>query len=356
MRALAYKAKTVLEETGANNLYLALGSLAWELDGRPLRSPLILVPVVLKPRVTVGAYRLTVDESGASTPNYCLLEKLRQLHGLAVPACTSPTEDGAGIDLDAALQAMRIALAERGLPYRVEPTADLAILAFAKFRLWKDLDEHWAELVQQPAGRPPGRTPPPTPSTTRSPTTPPSTSTSSPPRCPVSGRRLAADARSPRQPPAGRSCWRGRPAPASPRPSPTCWPGRSPTASGCCSSPRSAPPWTSSTRRLDAVGMGPFALDLHDKGSRPAVVRAQIRPGAGARRRRSTTRGSPPTARTSARPRRSLRPVRHPAARDEPRRPVAVQRAHRRAQPSANAVAAAAAVARGGQWSERGRR
>src|SRR5687768_9296531 len=40
LRNLAYKAKTVLEETGANNLYLALGSLTWELDGRPLRSPL----------------------------------------------------------------------------------------------------------------------------------------------------------------------------------------------------------------------------------------------------------------------------------------------------------------------------
>jgi AAA domain len=30
-------------------------------------------------------------------------------------------------------------------------------------------------------------------------------------------------------------------------------------------------------RRLDAVGMGMFALDLHDKGSRAATVRAQIR-------------------------------------------------------------------------------
>ena len=30
-------------------------------------------------------------------------------------------------------------------------------------------------------------------------------------------------------------------------------------------------------RRLDAVGMGMFALDLHDKGSRASMVRAQIR-------------------------------------------------------------------------------
>src|SRR4051794_26073031 len=80
LRGLAYKAKTVLEETGANNLYLALGSLVWELDGRPLRSPLVLIPVTLAPLGRTGQYRLTLDESGSSTPNYCLLEKLRQLH------------------------------------------------------------------------------------------------------------------------------------------------------------------------------------------------------------------------------------------------------------------------------------
>src|SRR4051794_13314944 len=147
LRNLAYKAKTVVEETGANNLYLALGSLVWELDGRPLRSPLVLVPVVLTPTSRTGAYRITLDEAGSSTPNYCLLEKLRQLHGLTVPQLAEPAADGSGIDLDAALEAMRSALVGYRLPYRVEPTADLAILQFAKYRLWKDLDEHWTDFA-----------------------------------------------------------------------------------------------------------------------------------------------------------------------------------------------------------------
>src|SRR4051794_29389814 len=147
LRNLAYKAKTVVEETGANNLYLALGSLVWELDGRPLRSPLVLVPVVLTPTSRTGAYRITLDEAGSSTPNYCLLEKLRQLHGVSVPQLAEPTADGSGIDLDAALEAMRSALVGYRLPYRVEPTADLAILQFAKYRLWKDLDEHWSDFA-----------------------------------------------------------------------------------------------------------------------------------------------------------------------------------------------------------------
>lgn len=143
LRALAYAARTLIEETGSNNLYLAFGSLLWSVDGKPLRSPLILVPVRLTAPSRGGIYRLTLDESGASTPNYCLLEKLRQQHGLEIPELQEPKEDGAGIDLQSALQSTREALAKRGLPFRVEPTADLAILQFAKFRLWKDLDEHW---------------------------------------------------------------------------------------------------------------------------------------------------------------------------------------------------------------------
>ncbi|MCZ2826671.1 MULTISPECIES: DUF4011 domain-containing protein [unclassified Modestobacter] len=275
MRALAYKAKTVLEETGANNLYLALGSLAWELDGRPLRSPLILVPVVLKAHSRSGAYRLTVDESGTSTPNYCLLEKLRQLHGLSVPGLAEPTEDGAGIDLNAALQAMRVALVEQGLPYRVEPTADLAILAFAKFRLWKDLDEHWATLSQNPLVA----------HLVHSPTDPfddpvaedgsvdlDELAAAVP--VPADASQLTAVAEAA----AGRTfVLEGPPGT-----------GKSQTITNLLAravadgkrvlfvaEKRAALDVVA--RRLDAVGMGPFALDLHDKGSRPAVVRAQIR-------------------------------------------------------------------------------
>jgi hypothetical protein len=134
LRNLAYRAKTVLEETGANNLYLALGSLVWELDGRPLRSPLVLIPVTLTPLSRAGSYRLALDESGSSTPNYCLLEKLRQLHGLVVPSLTEAA-DGS-LDVEAALEAMRVGLVGHGLPYRLEATADLALLQFAKYRRW----------------------------------------------------------------------------------------------------------------------------------------------------------------------------------------------------------------------------
>lgn len=148
LRYLANKAKTIVEETGANNLYLAFGMLHWSFNDRELRSPLVLVPVTMATASRGNSYRLTVDETGASTPNYCLLEKLRLGYNLEIPGLSDPAQDSSGIDLPAAFTAVREAIAKAGLPFRVEESVDLSILQFAKFRLWKDLDENWEILSQ----------------------------------------------------------------------------------------------------------------------------------------------------------------------------------------------------------------
>ncbi|MGY1606343.1 DUF4011 domain-containing protein [Geodermatophilus sp. SYSU D00700] len=146
LRALAARARTVREETGANELYVVAGSLAWELDGRSMRSPLVLLPVVLSP--ADGSYRLAADDAAVAVPNRVLLEKLRRVHGLTVPGLDG--EDDDGVDLEGALAAVRQALADAGLPFRVEATADLAVLPAARFRAWRDLDRSWTELAANP--------------------------------------------------------------------------------------------------------------------------------------------------------------------------------------------------------------
>jgi hypothetical protein len=146
LRYLAYKAKTIVEETGANNLYLAFGMLSWQFSDRDLRSPLVLVPVSLTTANRGDRYMLTIDEAGASTPNYCLVEKLTVAFGLEIPGLMNPTEDASGIDLTQTFNAVRKAVAAAGLHFRVEETAHLSILQFAKYPLWKDLDESWKEL------------------------------------------------------------------------------------------------------------------------------------------------------------------------------------------------------------------
>ncbi|PZE61234.1 DNA helicase [Curtobacterium sp. MCPF17_001] len=149
-QALAYKAKTVVEETGSNNLYIAIGSLVWRVKGKEVRSPLILVPVTLKARARGGTYRITLDDAGASTPNYSLLEKLHAEYGLRIPELAEPAQDASGIDVNAVFAATRRAIMGAGVSATIEPTVDLAVLQFAKFRLWKDLDENWRELSENP--------------------------------------------------------------------------------------------------------------------------------------------------------------------------------------------------------------
>ncbi|MDQ1551934.1 MAG: hypothetical protein QOD50_1356, partial [Actinomycetota bacterium] len=138
--------KTIVQETGANNLYLAFGMLSWRFSDRDLRSPLVLVPVSLTTANRGERYMLTIDEAGASTPNYCLVEKLRVAFGLEIPGLANPTEDASGIDLAQTFNAVRKAVAAAGLHFRVEETVHLSILQFAKYPLWKDLDESWKEL------------------------------------------------------------------------------------------------------------------------------------------------------------------------------------------------------------------
>lgn len=150
LRYLAYKAKTIVEETGANNLYLAFGMLHWRAGDRDVRSPLVLVPVTLKNPSRSAWYKIAIDEAGTSTPNYCLVERLRTEHHLEIPELMNPSEDASGIDLAATFSAVRAAIVRAGLPFRVEETVDLAILQFAKFRLWKDLDDNWESLASNP--------------------------------------------------------------------------------------------------------------------------------------------------------------------------------------------------------------
>lgn len=275
LRYLANKAKTILEETGANNLYLAFGMLSWELADRPLKSPLVLVPVTLRTTNRGERYVLAMDEAGTSTPNYCLVEKLRTALGLEIPALAQPDEDASGIDLTGTFNAVRRAVADAKLPFLVEDTVHLSILQFAKFPLWKDLDESWKELSRNSLVRHLIENP-------QHPFVDPVTDlaepnldelgTTVPVPADASQLRAVADAVG------GRTfVLEGPPGT-----------GKSQTitnllahamASGrrvlFVAEKRAALDVVK--KRLESVGLGELSLDIHDKSARPAAVRAQIK-------------------------------------------------------------------------------
>ncbi|MBD8518785.1 DUF3320 domain-containing protein [Plantibacter sp. CFBP 8804] len=277
LRALAYKAKTIVEETGANNLYLAFGMLSWRFGDRDLRSPLVLVPVTLTTTSRGSSYRLTLDESGSSTPNYCLLEKLRLSFGLEIPGLANPVEDGSGIDLPAAFTAVRQAILDAGLPFRVEETASLSILQFAKYRLWKDLDENWEtlasnSLVDHLINSPLEAYADPMPAQTDTDLDRLGLD------CPVAADSSQLDAVA--EAVAGRTFVLEGPPGTGKSQTITNLLARS-LAEGkkvlFVAEKRAA--LNVVKQRLEDVGLGAFSLDLHDKGARPNVVRAQIKTG-----------------------------------------------------------------------------
>lgn len=275
LRYLTYKAKTIVEETGSNNLYLAFGMLSWRFDDRDLRSPLVLVPVQLSTTSRGQSYRLRLDEAGTSTPNYCLLEKLRVAFGLEVPGLADPGEDASGVDLLAAFDAVRRAIAAAGLPFHVEETVHLAILQFAKFPLWRDLDRHWETLTQNPLVHHLVHTPldafaDPTPA----PLDVDLDLLDAAVPVPADSSQLDAVADAV----AGRTFVLEGPPGTGKSQTITNLLARS-LAEGrrvlFVAEKRAALDVVK--KRLEAVGLGHLSLDLHDKGARPAAVRAQLR-------------------------------------------------------------------------------
>ena len=59
-------------------------------------------------------------------------------------------EDAYGVAVQDIFQQVRESLIAADLPFRIDETAFLSILQFAKFRLWKDLDDHWGRFLANP--------------------------------------------------------------------------------------------------------------------------------------------------------------------------------------------------------------
>ena len=148
LRAMTVSARTTLKETGANNLYLTVGALAWRIDGYRVRSPLILIPVRL--RQEGETYGIVLDEDGISTPNHSLLTRFRADTGMDLAELAEPVRDEHGIDIEATLERLRRRLRESGRRDVVEPTVHLGMFRFSTYRMWQDLETDWPTIVSNP--------------------------------------------------------------------------------------------------------------------------------------------------------------------------------------------------------------
>ncbi|MDO7874843.1 DUF3320 domain-containing protein [Hymenobacter sp. ASUV-10] len=129
-----YTARTSLEETGANILYLALGMLNWYEPGNatePRRAPLLLVPVLLERGTATERFRLRYT-GGEVEENLSLQAKLLTDFNLTLPAFE---EEQPLADYYTAVAAVATRPQWQVMPNDIV----LGFFSFGKFLLYRDL-------------------------------------------------------------------------------------------------------------------------------------------------------------------------------------------------------------------------
>ncbi|NQU46927.1 MAG: DUF3320 domain-containing protein [Chlorobium sp.] len=147
------KARTSLEEGGANTLYLAMGFLLWKhrdrKDERRFRAPLILLPVTLERRSVRSGFRLSSydDEPRFNTT---LIEMLKKDFDLDIRGLDGPLPtDESGVDVQGIWDKIRREV--RDVPgFEVVDDVALGHFSFAKYLMWKDLVDRTDDLRKSP--------------------------------------------------------------------------------------------------------------------------------------------------------------------------------------------------------------
>lgn len=151
LRKISYEARTVIEETGTNMLYLMFGFLEFydsDESERPLMAPLLSFPVSLvrgdiDPETR--AYRYTIAHTGDDiAENHTLREKLKQGFRLNLP------DFGQEETPEKYFGSIRRAVRTKKR-WSVRRQLTLGFLSFGKLAIWVDLDQKkWPDLLNHP--------------------------------------------------------------------------------------------------------------------------------------------------------------------------------------------------------------
>lgn len=138
--------RNAIEETGANALYLAIGTLRWfetDLSEKPRYAPILMLPVDIVYKK--GDYYIrTRDEDIAL--NITMIEFLRQNYDITIPGLNPLPKDDHGVDVTMVFAIIREALKEKKR-WDVEEECILGVFSFSKFLMWNDIHNHRQELL-----------------------------------------------------------------------------------------------------------------------------------------------------------------------------------------------------------------
>lgn len=138
-----------IEENGANTLYVALGLLKWyETDAseRPRYAPLLLVPVEIIRKSAAKGYVIRSREEDTII-NITLLELLRQAYNINIQGLDPLPTDGSGVDVNKIFSIIRYNIKNQPR-WDIEEQAILGLFSFNKFIMWNDIHNNAEKLKE----------------------------------------------------------------------------------------------------------------------------------------------------------------------------------------------------------------
>jgi len=147
LKAIYRSARTAIEETGANSLFLAIGTLRWfetESSNQPHHAPILLLPVEMVYKKGQYYFRTRDEEI---TLNITLMEFLRQNYDIKVSGLDELPKDASGVDVAKIFAILRTCLKDQK-NWDVEEECILGLFSFSKFLMWNDIHNHREQLLE----------------------------------------------------------------------------------------------------------------------------------------------------------------------------------------------------------------
>lgn len=147
LKKLRRTARTMMEENGANSLYMSFGLMQWTNEnGVPFLAPILLVPVEFNYRNQVYHVKWRGEEIML---NVTLFEYLKQTFEMEFDGLENIVNGEGNIDLQRLFAIIREGLVKKP-SWNVQEECMIGIFSFSKFVMWNDIHSHGDKMQQSP--------------------------------------------------------------------------------------------------------------------------------------------------------------------------------------------------------------
>ncbi len=149
MKFLYRASKSSIEENGANTLYLALGLIKWFETDKSMKeryAPIILLPIEMVRKSGGQNYVIRLRDEEPQM-NITILEKLKQDFDITISGLDPLPQDEHGIDTRLVYTIIRKAIMKKSR-WDVLESAYLGIFSFSQFVMWNDLQNRIEDLLK----------------------------------------------------------------------------------------------------------------------------------------------------------------------------------------------------------------